>query len=707
MNVDNRKLFANRDARRQLAEMGGIMASSPELLGEARKFANGGTIGGVSVEYYGVPFTVMPDGTVRNDVSGQILDPNNANNRVLIEELQMSANGKRVREVPGDLTVREVPGYLDTQAEVSPLNSRRNLDLIAALNESARGAEFADWLNSVGQKGIDAAAAVFRKTGAAGMQLDAELGMAMSMAAASLGFPEKAAEWRKNARDEMNYATDMQVGRIDVLGRPQGDAQFSVPDSARRMYDLAQVERTLAAAGPDSALLAEGAPVERLNDIPASIIQSRITPPPSAMTDIPTSMALPGETTGPVILGPDSAGPQAVAPGRLPYIDVSTGVPLTAQGIEAQLFRDRLGLAEEGYVTPEIPDRFPGEDTRRAEQEAELEALRARMLADSERAQMAGYEETKAANQAAAEMERLAKTSADEAVAAREAAGITDSRNSIGAAITEGRPEDARRIAEEARTAGVGEPAAATPAVDLGAIEEAANNPDLTPGQRAGAVSSQVLDDLGVSNAAGMTAKERVAAYESMFKEMLGEKDEDLQKEMWMNMAMIGFSIAAGESPNALQNIAQGLLSGTKMMREDKATRQAREDKIRMMAISEGISDERAAQKYAQDLELARIRTKEYGARTDPLTAVYRLAGEMYNNGAGDYATYNEALTAARKQIETDYGITLPGSAVSAPPPAAAGGGGLPTVSTQAEYDALPPGAQFIQNGQTRRKPAA
>ena len=43
MNVQNRKLFRNKDARRQLAAMGGIMQSSPELMGEAMRFAEGGT----------------------------------------------------------------------------------------------------------------------------------------------------------------------------------------------------------------------------------------------------------------------------------------------------------------------------------------------------------------------------------------------------------------------------------------------------------------------------------------------------------------------------------------------------------------------------------------------------------------------------------------------------------------------------------------
>ena len=38
MNVNNRKLFANRDARRRLSEMGGIVASMPELLGVAQQY---------------------------------------------------------------------------------------------------------------------------------------------------------------------------------------------------------------------------------------------------------------------------------------------------------------------------------------------------------------------------------------------------------------------------------------------------------------------------------------------------------------------------------------------------------------------------------------------------------------------------------------------------------------------------------------------
>ena len=44
MNVENRKLFRNKDARARLAGMGGIIASSPELLGTVQKFQDAGPV---------------------------------------------------------------------------------------------------------------------------------------------------------------------------------------------------------------------------------------------------------------------------------------------------------------------------------------------------------------------------------------------------------------------------------------------------------------------------------------------------------------------------------------------------------------------------------------------------------------------------------------------------------------------------------------
>jgi len=104
------------------------------------------------------------------------------------------------------------------------------------------------------------------------------------------------------------------------------------------------------------------------------------------------------------------------------------------------------------------------------------------------------------------------------------------------------------------------------------------------------------------------TPTENVAKYEARFKDMLGIKDEDKAKEMWHNMSMIGFAIAAGQDPNALANVANGMLAGTKMMKEDRATNQAREDKIKVMAYNAEREDTQADLKYKRDVDLLGIK---------------------------------------------------------------------------------------------------
>jgi len=82
--------------------------------------------------------------------------------------------------------------------------------------------------------------------------------------------------------------------------------------------------------------------------------------------------------------------------------------------------------------------------------------------------------------------------------------------------------------------------------------------------------------------------------------------------------------------------------------------------------------------------------------------AVRDLAGKIMT------ATGEEASVAIKQAQEAlaPYYTGQAGPTSSAPPPAAAPtDGGLPAVSTQAEYDALPSGAEFVQNGQKRKKP--
>jgi hypothetical protein len=151
---------------------------------------------------------------------------------------------------------------------------------------------------------------------------------------------------------------------------------------------------------------------------------------------------------------------------------------------------------------------------------------------------------------------------------------------------------------------------------DLEALEKTANNPDLSPEQKASKLSDQLFSDM-TGQKVSMSSKDSVKAYERLFSEMLGMDDKDAEKEMWHNMAMIGFAIAAGESPSALQNIANGMLAGTKMMKEDRATRQKREDAVKTMAIERSFKLEDDAAKFVRDLQLARVRGEGKDTYTD------------------------------------------------------------------------------------------
>ena len=212
-----------------------------------------------------------------------------------------------------------------------------------------------------------------------------------------------------------------------------------------------------------------------------------------------------------------------------------------------------------------------------------------------------------------------------------EAAAVEAADEEVGGdqTTTDLTPEQRREAAENAGRSG---PSNLEPIVKIA-------NSNKTPEEKATDTSNQIFSEM-TGQEVNLSPKESVKAYERMFSEMLGMKDKDAEKEMWHNMAMIGFAIAAGESPNALSNIANGLLAGTKMMKQDRASEQARKDKINMLALSEANEDRR--------LE-ARLRN----ART---VAGMRATGDAV--GMRDFKSPIDAIQAAEAQVtkEIDSG---------------------------------------------------
>jgi hypothetical protein len=140
-------------------------------------------------------------------------------------------------------------------------------------------------------------------------------------------------------------------------------------------------------------------------------------------------------------------------------------------------------------------------------------------------------------------------------------------------------------------------------------------------------------------------------------------KDEDSRKKAMANLAMIGLAIAAGQSPNALTNIAQGALSGMQAMTAQEARERdlERESRLTALEMTEKAADRASAER------IAAMRLRGTGGNrfspTEPFTDAVRVLAEA-GLREGIYTTIEEALAASdralRPYYETGTASTVP-----------------------------------------------
>jgi hypothetical protein len=102
-----------------------------------------------------------------------------------------------------------------------------------------------------------------------------------------------------------------------------------------------------------------------------------------------------------------------------------------------------------------------------------------------------------------------------------------------------------------------------------------------------------------------LSVEKRAKANAEMFRRIMGRDPEEDKKIDGYNLAMLGFLIASGDSPNALQNIARGAAAGVKNFQDTAKARQAREEKIKMAGLEKVIRDDETAKKV--EIEERRI----------------------------------------------------------------------------------------------------
>jgi hypothetical protein len=599
MDVLNRKLFANKEARNKLAEMGGIMASSEALMREAQNvpmYAPGGVVNAPDLQ------KLRSDRSVRDSAERYGMEVDEYIGRMSDGEKRFIAS-KPKNEVG-----------IDTAG--APDNELTN-----ALATSRMGAKFGGFLDNVGQTGIDVASAALRKTGGTGIKMGARLIIAMSETAAFLGFPEQAAEWQTEAQKEIDYGNKMLDGDIGLFG--QDRVGFQVPPETGRLYEAARIEGRATSDAPESVVFGNG-------QLPESIIQARRMNPPSFDPDTPPdSLGYLSEGRGGdpffdqqemLLPGVDPASPTSAVPSPSTFSRTDRpvlGIPSTEMTPDGPVRRTdvmtrRAALEREGErlrsmgpltaggITDETglsiaeqranKDMMKAELDRQQEQQSAVDLIAAESMANQELMQMAGYEETRAKNKAREEdanrIEAEARQSAMDAKKLEFEKGIISTQ-----------------VADET-TVPVPVPGPG-PGPDLDNITKNIVVPFSETGEP-GSATENTLSAFGITPKGSL--KERNAQYQELLASMFGDSDEEKAKEKYLNLAMIGFAIASGASSNALTNISQGLMQGVTKMNEDRAANKTREDKRKTMGIQMSIDDMAADRSFTNQKALLSVR---------------------------------------------------------------------------------------------------
>jgi hypothetical protein len=134
--------------------------------------------------------------------------------------------------------------------------------------------------------------------------------------------------------------------------------------------------------------------------------------------------------------------------------------------------------------------------------------------------------------------------------------------------------------------------------------------------------ADELRDMFGVGrpDRAPRNRRERVEQELDLIKEVFGHRNKDEARERAMNLAMIGLAIAAGQSPNALTNIAQGALAGTQAMQRSQAAEREREDALRMQAYESVLGEEREERQFGRQMQLESFKA---GLRAEGETSAF------------------------------------------------------------------------------------
>jgi hypothetical protein len=228
---------------------------------------------------------------------------------------------------------------------------------------------------------------------------------------------------------------------------------------------------------------------------------------------------------------------------------------------------------------------------------------------------------------------------------------------------------------------------AETRAVDQTAAEQEATEQAAAAEQERQEAARRAQEELERNRGTGDTGGDLDTTFDQMLarlERVMGTKDEDSRQKAMANLAMIGLAIAAGQSPDALTNIAQGALTGMQAIRREQASEEATQREMRLTALQMASAEVENRRKLQNALTVAGLRGADGSESTRQeylYNDVFRKAYEAALLEGGDVVTATEIARDAARQAAPN--------APSAQQDAAGAGGGPGVVVTETERHLL------------------
>ena len=683
MNVMNRKLFANRDARRRLANMGGIIASSPELLGTAQTFENGGqTFSSIFSRLMAPPIY---------DIAG--------------------VSKPRVAQEPTQTALEETETISEeTAKQMAVLSKARAGNSLAQIAKDTL-LDTADVINII--------------AGSAGLLVNEAAGLTGDVLAIVTGAVNEdlGKAFGRTAEDIRSGGRDLLLKEGKVLPRVldfdfAGDRREEIEQNLKRTSGttVTPEQRAEIAAQSDAAI--KRASPETLRDTGESVgitgkarlpnVQADVTTSVGGLGSIPTSdqveVSPTGEITGVrTMSGYGDSGIMSQAPGiSVPNVDIGeSGLENARQQADLRKFiatenpefynplvkemgqRAREYYNTDTFTSPELIYSGDVRDILKREEASpeEIQAASDRLAKEAATDEAAKIKQQFGGLDAEAQAQRDAEIAEQQAMLDEDDATLNPSQKIVKefqrqVDILKKERADRKKVEEDQGfyteedekipvknpefqelLKGPSEQEEDSEKV-IEKLDKAVDkeNKKTGGGSPANAGAKVFLDAAGVDSS-NMTLKEKVTSMKEIYTDLLGYDDEEESELFWLNMAQIGFLVASGQDPNALANIAAGFAQGASKFAEDKRDKKARDDKITLAAFGEVMADERAKTKFGYDMQIAAIRAaKSVGTQEPFVDAVRVLAQKGLDSGM--YKTIEESLAAADAALRPYYTST-------------------------------------------------